>query len=254
LKLRPTVLSIAGYDPSGGAGILADIKTFEQNKVYGLGVISAMTWQNECEFERVEWMHVEKIICQIEILHRKSKPEFVKIGLVENAETLTQVISYLKNYNSGIKIIWDPVIKASAGFDFHSDTELQKWKDCLEDLFLITPNWNEVNWLSGKTTGLEAAQELSKFCHVYLKGGHDPEKPGYDHLITYHSSLITKNYTFRPKIKDPQPKHGSGCVFAASLTALLAKGYPLKKAGLLAKEYTSRFLQSNKGLLGFHQF
>ena len=75
-RTRPTVLSIAGYDPCGGAGLLADIKTFEANKVYGLGVISAITWQNESSFEKVEWLNPNKIISQIALLLKKSKVEF----------------------------------------------------------------------------------------------------------------------------------------------------------------------------------
>ena len=254
MKSRPVVLSVAGFDPSGGAGLLADIKTFEQNKVYGLGVVSALTWQNESEFEKVEWLSVEKVISQIEILLRKSKIEYAKIGLIENTSALSAIIEFLKNYNPKIKIIWDPVIKASAGMNFHSLSENTSWIKCLNDIFLITPNWSEASWLSGQIDPIQAGSELSKFTNVYLKGGHNPDKPGHDYVFTQNSELDTFSYSFRPKIKDVKAKHGSGCVFAAALTALLARGLPLKMASLLAKEYVTRYLISNPTLLGFHHF
>ncbi|MBC7389275.1 MAG: hydroxymethylpyrimidine/phosphomethylpyrimidine kinase [Opitutaceae bacterium] len=254
MKSRPVVLSIAGFDPSGGAGLLADIKTFEQNKVYGLGVVSALTWQNESEFEKVEWLSVEKIKSQIEILLRKSKIEYAKIGLIENASTLSEIIEFLKNNNPKIKIIWDPVIKASAGMNFHSSSENNVWKKCLNEMFLITPNWTEAIWLTGEIDPLKGSADLSKLTNVYLKGGHNPDKPGYDYVFTHNSQLSAYTFSLRPKSKDVKAKHGSGCVFAAALTALLARGFPLKKASMMAKEYVTRYLTSNPTMLGFHHF
>ena len=254
MKTRPTVLSIAGFDPSGGAGILSDVKTFEQNKTLGLGVISANTWQNESEFENVEWVSVEKILNQIEILFRKSKIDFVKIGLVQNAQSLLEITSFLKSKNPNIKIIWDPILKASTGFDFHSDSAKSDWLKVFENVYFITPNWNEALWLSGVEEGLKAGLELSKYTNVCLKGGHNPEKPGYDYIFTQGFQTSTFTCSFRPKGKNISPKHGSGCVFSSALTALMARGFPLKKAMLLAKEYVTRYLTSNTGLLGYHNF
>jgi hydroxymethylpyrimidine/phosphomethylpyrimidine kinase len=271
-KTRPTVLTIAGYDPSAGAGLLADIKTFESNKVYGIGVVSALTWQNESKFERVEWISAEKMISQIEILLRKSEVEYVKIGLIENVETLSSVVHYLKNYNPKIRIVWDPILKASAGFDFHQNSNLKAWQDLLPHLYLITPNWQEIAWLSGGKEGHEAAKELAQHCKIFLKGGHNSEKLGYDYLVVSRQLLVVShqssenslqperntNYairttTFRPKAKNVAPKHGSGCVLSSALTAFLARGFSEHKSCLLAKEYVTRFLLSNPTLLGFHK-
>jgi len=264
-KKRPTVLTIAGYDPSAGAGILADIKTFESNKVYGIGVVSALTWQNESEFERVEWVSVDKIISQIEILLRTSKVEYVKIGLIENVETLSCVVRYLKNYNPKIRIVWDPILKASAGFDFHQNSNLKTWQNLLPYLYLITPNWQEIAWFSGGKEGLDAAKELAQHCHVFLKGGHNSEKLGYDYLVVSRQSSVVSNQlegntiydlhttTFRPKAINIAPKHGSGCVLSSAITAFFARGYHEEKACLLAKGYVTRFLSSNPTLLGFHK-
>jgi len=268
-KTRPTVLTIVGHDPSGGAGLLADIKTFEANKVYGMGVVTALTWQNESEFERVEWLSVEKIISQIEILLRKSKVEYAKIGLVENAETLKEIVDYLKKHNEKIRIIWDPILKASAGFDFHSTSSLEVWQNVLPDLFIISPNSQEATWLSGGKIGLEAGEYLSQQCNVFLKGGHNAEKLGYDYLFSHQSSVVSrqsiinrelrttnyeeKAFSFKPKVKNVPAKHGSGCVLSSAITAYLARGYNLQRACLMAKNYVTAFLLSNEGLLGWHK-
>src|ERR1700756_3795867 len=122
LPKRAYVLSIAGFDPSGGAGILADVKTFESNKVYGLGVISANTFQNDEEFNRVDWIPAEKIIEQISILQKRFEFEYVKIGLIENLEVLNKIIEHLKLPTANYRLIWDPILKASAGFEFHKST------------------------------------------------------------------------------------------------------------------------------------
>ena len=128
----------------------------------------------------------------------------------------------------------------------------------LSHLYLITPNWQEIAWLSGGKEGLVAAKELAKYCHVFLKGGHNSEKLGYDYLVVSRQLLVVSNQTertttFKPKAKDVTPKHGSGCVLSSALTAFLALGFRNQKACLLAKEYVTRFLTSNQTLLGYHK-
>ena len=118
-KTRPYVLSIAGFDPSGGAGVLADMKTFEQNKVTGMAVVNGLTFQNDSEFEGVKWIETDEIIKQIEILTRKFKFEFIKIGMIKDLETLSILISELRTKNSKLEIICDTILKASACFEIH---------------------------------------------------------------------------------------------------------------------------------------
>ena len=120
-KERPCVLSIAGFDPSGGAGILADIKTFEQHKVQGMSVVTGLTFQHDSEFDGVKWIETDEIIKQIEVLLRKYKFEFVKVGMLESLESLEAIISRLKTQDS--RLIWDPILKASSGFEIHKDFE-----------------------------------------------------------------------------------------------------------------------------------
>ena len=121
--LKPYVLSIAGFDPSGGACIHAVIKTFEAHKVFGLGVTSCITYQNDSKFQGLDWIDADSIIRQIDMLISKYDIGYVKIGLIENFNILEKVINHLIAYNEDIKIIWDPTLKATAGFDFHNDID-----------------------------------------------------------------------------------------------------------------------------------
>ena len=192
-KLRPVALSIAGLDPSGGAGLLADIKTFEANKILGFGIASANTFQNDLEFKKVDWIELEKIIEQVELLKKRYEIKFLKIGLIENLEVLQKLINHLNPKShvtlSGVEgkhpiIIWDPILKSSSGFEFHKKPNQQLLETICKDLYLITPNVPESIKLGNTEDAVQNAKHLSKFCNVYLKGGHDEKKIGRDHLFT----------------------------------------------------------------------
>ncbi|MEW6468512.1 MAG: hydroxymethylpyrimidine/phosphomethylpyrimidine kinase [Bacteroidota bacterium] len=247
-KERPGVLSIAGFDPSGGAGVLADIKTFEANKCLGLGVVTGLTFQNEDEFEGVKWLETEEIIRQMDVLLRKYKIEFVKIGMIKNLVELNRLISGMTSLIPSLKIVWDPVIKASAGFTIHSTVERDKVNEVCKSIFMLTPNIDEIKTLAGGQDEMKAAKALSQYCHVFLKGGHSEADKGRDHLFTKEG----KQFSFRPKKIAAHGKHGSGCVLSSAITARLALGRKLNRACLEGKDYVTRFLNSNKTLLGFH--
>lgn len=127
---RPYILTIAGFDPSGGAGILSDIKTIEANGGYGLGVLSANTWQNDIVFERVEWVSLKDIREQINILTNRFDVRYIKIGIVQNPVELYALLLFLRKKIPDAIIVWDPILKASAGFLFHHCIE----KNLLENI------------------------------------------------------------------------------------------------------------------------
>jgi|ERR1051326_5677965 hydroxymethylpyrimidine/phosphomethylpyrimidine kinase len=247
-KFRPYVLSIAGHDPSAGAGVLADIKTFEANKVYGLGVVSAITFQNESEFDGVKWISESDIRKQVEVLWRKHKFEVVKVGLIENLQVMDNITSCILSLDPGIKIIWDPILKASAGFEIHNSIEKEKLDRARKSIFLLTPNTNEACDLTGSPDEEKAAKELSAHCNVYLKGGHSKKNKNRDILFTPEG----KKFSFNPG-QNGTEKHGSGCVLSAAIAANLAKGYKLNAACLRGKRYVEKFLSSNKTLSGYHK-
>lgn len=248
-QLRPIVLSIAGLDPSSGAGLLADIKTFEALKVYGLSIPSCITYQHDSVFSKVEWLAPEKIKEQLDLLKERFKIRCIKIGLIENLHVLEQLLSYFNTSLPDCKIIWDPVLKASAGYTFHESPEPELIKHICKKIFLITPNLPEAIALSNSQDAFENAKNLSEWCHVYLKGGHSSEKKGHDFLFKKEGGI----FSYNPKLKSVSDKHGSGCVLSAALTANLGKNETLHKACLKAKNYTATFLNSNTTLLGYHK-
>jgi len=169
---RPYVLSIAGFDPSGGAGLLADIKTFEAHNVQGLGVCSALTFQNERDFLDTKWIDPCEILMQIDVLFKLYRINWAKIGLIENLDILDRIIDHLKSYNAGIDIIWDPILKATAGFVFHDKIPKEKLFEICKKIYLITPNFSEIRELLPGIKQEAGANILSNYCKVLIKGGH----------------------------------------------------------------------------------
>ena len=246
---RPTVLSIAGFDPSAGAGILADVKTFEASGVYGMGIVSAITYQNDNAFEKVEWLSLSQMIEQIQVLQRRFKFEYIKIGLIENLEILHQLILYLLSNTSHSKIIFDPVLNASAGYEFYKNNNQSLLETICSKLYLITPNIPEALQLGVYDDASKNSAYLSTFCNVYLKGGHNTENKGNDILFTKDKK---QQITFHSTTNSAFEKHGSGCVLSSAITANLAKGFTLEQACKEAKNYITDFLLSNETLLGYH--
>ncbi|HOU46779.1 MAG TPA: hydroxymethylpyrimidine/phosphomethylpyrimidine kinase [Chitinophagales bacterium] len=244
---RPFALSIAGYDPSAGAGVLADIKTFEAIGVYGLAATTCITYQNDHSFEGVHWLSEKKIQRQLYPILKEYKVDFVKIGLIENIEILHAIIQLLYVNNSAVKIIWDPILRASAGFNFHKKIPHKKIKNILKSIHFITPNWNEAAYLLNENDAIKSSEKLSEYCNVYLKGGHNIETPATDMLW-----INKKLDILHPKEITAFGKHGTGCVLSSALTAYLALGYSAAKAATFAKEYTYQFLISNAQNLGYH--
>lgn len=233
------VLTIAGFDPSAGAGLLADIKTFEAHGVYSFGVCTAVTVQNEGKFLSPGWIPVEEIIAQIECLSEVHTFGFVKIGLVENTATLQQIIDALLENNRNVKIVWDPVAKSSTGFQFHKEATLSE--SLLSNVYLVTPNIPEAE-LFGLMSG-------SMYTNVLLKGGHAAGRDSADVLI---QPGIAPVQIKRPRIPEAS-KHGSGCVLSSSITANLSKGINLLDSCERSKEYVLDFLISSDSLLGIHK-
>jgi len=155
---RPYVLSLAGFDPSGGAGLLADCKTFEQLGAYGFGVCTALTVQTDVTFERVQWVPLADIQAQAKPLLTRFRVEWAKIGLLENLAELPRLLQWLRTQNPAIGLVWDPVLKASAGYDFHAGPPPELVAQLCSGLTLLTPNQPEMQRLwPAAATAAEAA-------------------------------------------------------------------------------------------------
>lgn len=243
---RPYVLSIAGFDPSAGAGVLSDIKCFEQHEVYGFGICTALTVQTDASFISCDWMDASQIIAQLKPLMEKFAIGACKIGLIKDSAVLLEVASYIRSVNQNIKIVLDPVLKSSSGFLFHH-WELSGLTAVLSQLDLITPNYQEMQRMGNSENVEEMASIWSAYCPVLLKGGHNNNAPGTDFLFRAEKASLA----FPGNGENVYQKHGSGCVLSASITANLAHGFPLDEACRKAKHYTEIFLKSNESLLGY---
>ncbi|WP_205569481.1 hydroxymethylpyrimidine/phosphomethylpyrimidine kinase [Arachidicoccus soli] len=244
------ILTIAGHDPSSGAGITSDIKTFEGHHLYGLSVCTAITVQNDVNFTQCIWTDIDCITAQIAILFERFEIPVVKIGIIESWEILSIILDKLLGLNTNIKIVLDPIFKASAGFDFHSKESqslLNKiWKQC----YVITPNYEEIQRLYPAMNLTDTIHHISAFTNIYLKGGHRKDKKGWDQLYPLGKTMVDV-YPFTEKIAE---KHGSGCVLSSALACNIALGEKLETACRKAKYYTEQFLNSNDTLLGNHHF
>ncbi len=240
---RPYTLSIAGFDPSAGAGVLSDIKTFESIGVYGFGVACTNTVQSDSEFLGMEKVADGMVKKQISVLMQKFPIEFVKIGLVKDFDHLKTLVRTVKESNSDAKIIWDPILKSSSGFEFHSPNSFDI-QFITEEIDFVTPNALEFNILWPK--GIDEVQAKLTRGAIVLKGGH-ADKKGTDILITSTQRTEIEGEPFAGN-----GKHGTGCVYSSALTAYLALGDSLETACEKAKRYVEQFMLSNESLLGYH--
>lgn len=246
---RPIVLSIAGFDPTGGAGVLADVKTCEQHHCLGMAVLTANTNQTETEFLSVDWFDKQAIFAQLQPIMNAYKISAVKIGIVENLEVLSEVLSLVKRTFPAVPIVWDPVLSASAGFELHTSWNEETLYQVLGIIDLITPNVHEVRKITLLEDEIEAAFRLAKSTHVLLKGGHSALRLGVDLLF---EGGIPREIPSKADPSKYMAKHGSGCILSAAIASNLALGKSLHESCLEAKEYIEKRLSSNEYLLAYH--
>jgi hydroxymethylpyrimidine/phosphomethylpyrimidine kinase len=241
---RKPVLSIAGYDPSGGAGVLADCKTFESLGVQGFAVQTALTFQNESRFDGVRWIEFTEIERQIKILCETQKFEFVKIGLVQSPKVLQQILDLLGCLYAGVFILWDPILRTGSGFEIHSNADT--WELPNHQISLITPNHVELKALyPNQELNLSINKLQSKGMSVLLKGGHATGDSSVDCL--YHNGKV---FEFSDKRLEVAEKHGTGCVLSSVIISELAKGAELEEACRTGRTYMQKFIASSATRLG----
>lgn len=244
MQERPYVMSIAGFDPSGGAGLLSDSKTFEQSKVMGLGVCTALTLQTASKCLSLEWRPIDEVTEAIQVLMENYPFSALKIGIVKDAEFLGKIIEAVKAGNPEAKIVWDPVLKSTSEFTFFDLETLSQLKAMVNQLSLITPNYNEYSVLKENNLLPDTHQ-----CSLLIKGGHREDHLGTDILVEKETEIVLQSNGHN---KDYFPKHGSGCVLSSAITAELAKGKSMETACKQGKLYIEKFLKSNPSLLGTH--
>lgn len=246
------VLTIAGSDSSGGAGIQADLKTMSAHLVYGMSVITALTAQNTTGVYGVLEAAPEFVEKQIDCVFEDITPDAVKIGMVSNADIIRSIAKKLKEYNAK-NIVCDPVMVATSGSNLMKDDAVNTLITELMPLAsLITPNIPEAEVLCGfeiktKDDMLKAAQKISSIasCAILIKGGHLTESS--DDLLYENGNI---HWFCGKHIENPNT-HGTGCTLSSAIACNLAKGYDLETSVKNAKEYITgalnAFLNLGKG-------
>ncbi|UWY29825.1 hydroxymethylpyrimidine/phosphomethylpyrimidine kinase [Flavobacterium sp. TR2] len=244
---RPFALTIAGLDPTGGAGILADIKTFELHKVSGFAIATANTIQTENEFHKIEWININFVIRSIETLFENYKINAVKIGIVPSLSYLNRILSSIKLVSPNTKIVWDPVLKSTTEFDFLSIEDRSDLNQILSKIDLITPNYIEIEQLLPGFIKDHLWIENEISTAILLKGGHNSNEIGKDQLF-----LKNKIIDLFPTEKKCSEKHGSGCVLSSAIASNLALNQTLESSCQNAKTYIEKYLSSTSTLIGYH--
>jgi len=253
------VLTIAGSDCSGGAGIQADLKTFSAHGVYGMSVITAVTAQNTQGVFAVQDITRDVITKQIEAIFDDIVVDGVKVGMVSQVYTIEVIAEKLRHY-APRTIVVDPVMVSKSGYHLlNPEAEVTLIKKLLPLAMLVTPNIPEAEVMT-KTSikTLEQMEEAARTIYqmgpknVLIKGGHlegDSIDILYDgREFSYFSSLrvATKN------------THGTGCTLSSAITSNLALGYSLNEAVSLAKDYITIAIQHSlsigKGVGPTHHF
>lgn len=239
------VLTIAGSDSSGGAGIQADIKTMLANGVYGMSVVTALTAQNTMGVYDILNTTPENLAAQLDAVFTDIFPDAVKIGMVSEKSMIHVIAEKLAFYKAG-HIVLDPVMVATSGARLLEEDAIEVLKNELFPLAeLITPNLPEAEVLLEKsiTSAAEmeaAAKELGRRfqVNVLVKGGHSIED-ACDVLYENGNCVWLKE-----KRVDNPNTHGTGCTLSSAIASNLAKGFPLELSVRNAKEYLTDALKS----------
>lgn len=243
------VLTIAGSDCSGGAGIQADIKTITAHKMYAMSAITALTAQNTTGVYGIMEATPEFVAQQLDCIFTDIVPDSVKIGMVSNSKIIEAIVEKLKQYHAG-NIVVDPVMVATSGSKLLSDEASRALTEKLLPLgTVITPNIPEAEVLCGfsirdEEQMIRAAGEIAQSykCAVLVKGGH---------LVNDAKDVLYENgdvYWFCSERIDNPNTHGTGCTLSSAIACNLAAGCDLKNAISRAKEYLTGALRAKLDL------
>jgi hydroxymethylpyrimidine/phosphomethylpyrimidine kinase len=246
--VKPVALSIAGSDPSGGAGIQADLKTFHQFGVYGEAVLTLLTVQNTTEVSAVQLVEPGFVVAQLRAVLVDIPPQAIKTGALGNAAIIRAVASVLAG--ARLPLVVDPVMISKHGASLIADEAREVLlSELLPLATLVTPNLPEAETLTGLTVDSPASmKEAARVLHaatgaaILVKGGH-LQGAALDLLFDgniFHE--FTSERLWTPNT------HGTGCTYSAAITAALAIGLDLPEAVERAKSYITEAIRTNPSL------
>lgn len=246
----PVAWTIAGSDSGGGAGLQADLRAFDAFDVHGCSAVASITAQNSLRVAAIEAVSPEVLNAQLQALAADLAPVAIKTGLlgsVENLRVVTRWVDRLRQQNPGVALVVDPVLRATTGAAFANDALLHALRsELLPRATLVTPNRAEAASLlgllplQGRQAVEQAAQALRALgCQAAVITGGDSGGSSSD---DYAASALASGWLSLPRIATPH-HHGSGCVFASSAAAALARRFVATEAIVLAKMATAHALR-----------
>lgn len=249
---QPVVLAIAGFDPSAGAGVLADIKTISAFGCYGLGVVTSLTMQNTREVLAAHHQSAETIVGQLEPLFADFEIAAVKTGMLPTVEVVKEVAATLSS-NNVPHIVVDPVARSTSGYDLMSEDALAALIDLLFPLSsVVTPNWNEAERIAGFAVRDDSSAERAARAilelgprAVLVKGGGADAVSATDLLVDPSGAVWYRS----PKVRSRET-HGTGCTLASALACLLARGRTMRESVPTAKRYICEAILTAPGFGG----
>lgn len=246
------VLTIAGSDSSGGAGIQADIKTVTVHNMYAMSVITALTAQNTCGVYAVQDLNRDFVAQQIDCVFKDIRPDAVKIGMVSDISIIEVIAEKLIEYEA-YNIVLDPVMVATSGGKLLKDSSVEILTDKLMPLAsIITPNIREAEILSG--VKIESKDDMEKAAHeimtenelkcaIMLKGGH--MQASADDLLYFADG---KKIWIEGEHIDNPNTHGTGCTLSSAIACGLAKGFSIEESVREAKSFVAGAIRAGLDL------
>lgn len=244
-----TVLTIAGSDCSGGAGIQADIKTITAHGMYAMSAITALTAQNTTGVYGVEEASPKFVGQQIDCIVKDIRPDAVKIGMISSKEIMEVIAAKLEEYHLE-NVVLDPVMISTSGSKLMSDDAIETLcKKVMPKASLITPNLHEAACLANmqihtKEEMVQAAEKIGTFFKgaILIKGGHLEETA--DDLL-YINGEVT--WFEAQRIENPNT-HGTGCTLSSAIACNLADGLDMKTSVANGKGYVTGAIAANLNL------
>lgn len=247
----PNVLTIAGSDPSGGAGIQADLRTFAALGVYGCAAVTLLTAQNTVEVTGLLSTPTDFLTLQLDTLFADVTVDAVKIGALGNASLVSAVAAALRTQGA-VNVVLDPIVRAGSGAPLLDDTGVAALRELLPLTLLVTPNAAEAGILAGMPapTSRERARDAARAIHaagaanVLLTGGHiDDGTECVDLLFDgerFHELRVPRAQVGRV--------HGAGCTLSSAVAALLARGGSLPDACAEAQRFVAAAIEERESL------
>lgn len=247
----PSVLTIAGFDGSGGAGIQADIKTISALGCYATSVLTALPIQNTQGVRNIFPVPVDAVAEQIEAILDDVFPDAIKIGMVHTPELVETIVQTLGKYKK-VPIVYDPVMVATSG---HRLIEEKTIQTIIEKLFpmadVITPNMDEAAILAKMTVKTLAEMQLAgakiktlNCKNILLKGGHQTTSK----ITTLFLDGEDRTHTFETEKFETNNTHGSGCTLSSAIAAYLAQGKSLLDAVSMGQTYTYEAIKNGENV------